>query len=279
MSHRIIPLEHRRRILLIGAAVVVLAGAAVGALVMSSAGTSGTSARSSLPATVSRKPLADQTPRQILADATSAQARAHSMHVRGAITAAGVSVTFALDVEAPGDGKGIFSERGASITIVRKGSTLYLYAGSKFWASNGDQKYAAALSGKWLEAPASQTDFASLAQFFELFRLTTQLYPAGSSAISKGPPTTVAGTKVIPLTGKAIVKGVTQSTTLFIATAGTPYVVEADASNGNEHAVIEFSRFGERVAVEVPPHAVSYDKLVNPTGAGAPAAKGAGSGT
>jgi len=263
MSNRTTPSTRRKRLLLVAAAVVVLAGAALGGLALSSTGGQRASGASGQSLSVSGgKPVVDQTPRQILAAATAAQAHVHGMHVQGAITAAGTDVTFALDVSAAGDGQGIFSERGTSITIVKKGSTLYLYAGSAFWEKNGDPQHAAALSDKWLDAPVSEADFTSLSQFFEPFRFTTQLYPAGSGAIKKGAPTSISGRKAIPLTGSATTRGVTQTTTLYVAAVGTPYVVEAMASKGNEKAVIEFSRFGEKVTAKVPPHPIGYGTIV-----------------
>jgi hypothetical protein len=265
MPNRTSPSTRRKRLLLVAAAVVVLVGAALGGLALSSTGgqrSPGASSQS--PSASAARPVIDQTPRQILAAATAAQAHVHGMHVRGAITAAGVGVTFALDVTGAGNGKGIFSERGTSITIVKSGSTLYLYAGLAFWEKNGDPLHAAALSDRWLDAPVGEADFTSLSQFFEPFRFTTQLYPAGSGAIRKGAPTTVSGQRAIPLTGAVTTGGITQTTTLYVAATGTPYVVEASASKGSEKAVIEFSKFGEKVTVKAPPHATGYATIVNP---------------
>ena len=266
--------EHRWRPLLVTIGVtVVLTGAALGGLDLSSTSASGTPGGTHTLTAASRRPLLDETPRQILAAATSAQARAHSMHLRGVITASGVPMTFALDVEAPDNGTGIFSERGTSITIMKKGSNLYLYAGDSFWAKNGEPKDAGSLGGRWLVAPATQASFRSLTQFFELFRLTTQLYPAGSGAIAKGAITVVDGDKTVPLTGRVTAKGVTQSTTLFVSATGTPYVLEASAVKEGERALIAFSHFGENVVIKVPPHPISYTTIIGSEAPGGAAGK------
>ena len=208
---------------------------------------------------------------QILAAAKKAEVAARGVHVVGTIAEGSDTIKFVVDVNHAGNGQGTFTEVGQSLKIKKLGSRVYVYADKAFWTKNGGAAVARQIGNRWVTT-SSSGQFQSLAQFFDISRMTTGLLPTGGGRPVKGATVTVGGQKVVPLrttTKGSTTKGSTttgsttstQSTTLYVAATGTPYVVKATATNGDESGTITFGHYGEPVVVKAPSKTLNLSQL------------------
>lgn len=217
---------------------------------------------SSPSASASTGSLSGKSATQVLTAVEKAEQAARGVHLVGTIAEGGDTITFDLDVSRSGDGKGTFTEQGQVMRAVKEGSQMYVYANKAFWTKNASAQTAGELGGRWVTAPASDEEFSALAQFFGISRLTTELLPSDGEPVVKGKPTTVGGQKVVPLSAVVKTKGkAAESTTIYVAATGRPYVVKATAKNGDESGTIVFSRYGETVRVKAPADALNLSGL------------------
>jgi len=202
---------------------------------------------------------------QILASVQKAEARTSGVHLTGRITQPSTSVSFALDLTGKGDGKGTFHQSGQAVAVEKVGAEIYVRATTAFWRSNGAGAEASRMGDHWIKSPAGNADFTSLAQFLGLTRLTTQLFPAGSSPVRTSKKAEVDGHKAVLVVGRATAGGRSETTTLYVAATGRPYVLEAVAVSGNEKGVLTFSHYGEKVRVRAPAHPLDITSLGQPS--------------
>jgi hypothetical protein len=209
--------------------------------------------------------LASKSASQILASVQKAEARTSGVHLTGRITQPSTSVSFSLDLTGKGDGKGTFHQSGEAVDVEKIGGDIYVRATTAFWRSNGAGTDAARMGDHWIKAPAGNPDFTSLAQFLGLTRLTTQLFPAGSAPVRTSKKAKVDGHPAVQVVGRSTTGGRTETTTLYVAATGRPYVLEAVAVSGSEKGVLTFSHYGEKVRVRPPPHPFDITSLGQPS--------------
>lgn len=237
------------------------AGAILAVVALAWGGTTAAGAVGSPAGAATRGGVASETASRILAAVQKAEADASGVHLAGRITQPSTTVSFSLDLTGAGDGEGVFRQAGQTLRVMKVGGDVYVRAGAAFWRSNGAGAEAARMDGKWIEAPAGNADFTSLAQFLGLDRLTTQLFPAGSTPQRKATAAEVGGRRVVLLVGRATAGGRSETTTLYVAATGTPYVLEARATSGGEAGVLTFTHYGEKVRVRAPPHPLDIASL------------------
>ncbi|MEV8590546.1 hypothetical protein AB0424_26785 [Streptomyces sp. NPDC051180] len=102
--------------------------------------------------------------------------------------------------------------------------------------------------GRWTKMPLSDPDAEDMTALCDLESLLSS-FDGGASGIVKGGETTVGGRKALALTEPA---GGGETSTVYVATEGTPYVLRIVTSGGDEPGTITFSRFGRPVVAKAP---------------------------
>jgi hypothetical protein len=136
--------------------------------------------------------------------------------------------------------------------MISTGQDLYMKAAAHFWITEDDANgpaMAAALHGKWLMIPGPETRSSTYAPFCSLkARLSDLSSDDGEGTVSKGRPATLDGRSVDPLVHTTP----DATTTIHVATEGTPYIVKAVKRNGIAPSTTIFTDFGRTVHVTAP---------------------------
>jgi hypothetical protein len=196
--------------------------------------------------------VASKSADQILAASRAAAAGASSAHVSGSIVTASAPISLNLDL-ATGAGRGQLSLGGLAFELIQTGGTVYIKGSTDFYRHIGGAAAAQLLQGRWLKAPTSTPEFASIASLTNLHRLLDSTL-ADHGALSKGAQTTVAGQKVIGL------RDATRGGTLYVATTGKPYPVQISRA-GNRGGSVAFDRWNQPVSISAPANAIDLAQL------------------
>jgi hypothetical protein len=197
--------------------------------------------------------VADKSPTAIIAATKTAADGAKSVHVSGSLVSGGSPITLDMNLLAGKGGRGQLSQDGLSFELIEVGGTVYIKGSQAFYKHIGGSAAAQLLQGKWLKAPASSTDFASLGQLTNLRALVDQTL-SDHSSLSKSGTKTVKGQKVVGLTDKS------KGGTLYIAATGKPYPVEI-AKSGSGTGSITFDRWDEPLTLSAPANAIDVAAL------------------
>jgi hypothetical protein len=197
--------------------------------------------------------VAAKTPNEIVAATKVAADAARSVHVSGSIVSGGSPITLDMDVLAGKGGRGQLSESGLSFELIQTGGTVYIKGSPAFYRHIGGTAAAQLLQGRWLKAPTTSSEFASLASLTDLRQLIDTTL-ANHGALTKGATTTVDGQKVVGVTDTS------KGGTLYIATTGQPYPIEVtkDGANGGK---IVLDRWNESVSLAAPANAIDIAQL------------------
>jgi hypothetical protein len=197
--------------------------------------------------------IADKSPADILAATKVASDAATTVHVSGSIVSDGSPITLDMNLLAGKGGRGQLSESGLAFELIQVGKTVYIKGSPAFYKHIGGTAAAQLLEGKWLKAPASDSDFASLSQLTDLRQLVDQTL-ASHGALTKAGSATVNGQKVVGITDK------TKGGTLYIAATGQPYPVEI-TKGGSGGGKITFDRWNKTVTLAAPANAIDVAQL------------------
>jgi hypothetical protein len=220
----------------------LVVAAALVLLIALPAGCGGSSSSSS---SSSGNGVADKSPADILAATKVAADAAKTVHVSGSID---------MNLLAGKGGRGQLSESGLAFELIQVGKTVYIKGSPAFYKKIGGTAAAQLLQGKWLKAPASNSDFASLSQLTDLRQLVDQTLETHGSSLTKGGSSTIAGQKVVGITDKA------KGGTLYIATTGQPYPVQI-VKTGSSGGKITFDRWNSSVTLAAPANAIDVAQL------------------
>jgi len=196
--------------------------------------------------------IAAKTPAAIVAATKAAADSASSAHVAGSIVSGGSPVTLDLELAASG-GRGQLALNGLGFEVVQSGGTVYIKGSSAFYRHIGGATAAQLLQGKWLKAPATTPEFASVSSLTDLHRLIDATL-ASHGTLVKTPATTVDGKRVVGLTDQ------TQGGTLYVATSGKPYPVQL-AKGGAGGGTLTFDRWNQPVSITPPANAIDLAQL------------------
>jgi len=197
--------------------------------------------------------VAAKAPTDIVAAAKVAAEGASSVHVSGSIVSGGLPITLDMDLLAGKGGRGQLTENGLGFELIQTGGTVYIKGTPAFYRHIGGTAAAQLLQGKWLKAPTTSKEFASIASLTDLHQLVdTTLTNHGT--LAKGATTTVDGQKVVGVTDTA------KDGTLYVAEAGQPYPIEITKS-GAGGGTITFDRWNESVALAAPANAIDITQL------------------
>ena len=197
--------------------------------------------------------VAAKTPTEILAATKVAADAATSVHVSGSIVSSGAPITLDMDLLAGKGGRGQLSENGLSFELIQISGTVYLKGSSAFYRHIGGSAAAQLLQGKWLKAPATSKDFASITSLTDLRQLVDTTL-ANHGTLTKGGTTSVNGQKVVGVTDTS------KGGTLYIAASGQPYPIEI-TKDGASGGKIVFDRWNESVSLAAPANAIDIAQL------------------
>jgi hypothetical protein len=175
--------------------------------------------------------VANESAQQILNSALGALRSAHSVHVKGSGTQNGSPISIDLTLYSSGDADGTITMNSQTFQLVKIGSTDYVMANESFWQNSGNVPAATAanLAGKWVTIPDSQANIGSQ---FSIDSFASSL-DSNVGTVTKGSTSTVDGQAAISVISS-------KQGTLWVATTGTPYPIEAQ-SNG--HSTSELGSF------------------------------------
>ena len=190
---------------------------------------------------------------EILAATKAAADAASSVHVSGSIVSGGSPITLDMNLLAGKGGRGQLSEGGLSFELIQVNKTVYIKGSAAFYKHIGGSAAAQLLQGKWLKAPSTSSDFASLGQLTDLHQLVDQTL-ANHGTVTKLGTSTVNGEKVVGLTDK------TKGGTLYIAATGQAYPIQI-AKSGSGGGKINFSAWNKPVTLAAPANAIDVAQL------------------
>lgn len=203
-------------------------------------------------------PFKGMTGPQIVNKAIGATKTAKSLTLDVATTSADGPLKAYMSMDRKGQCAGTLSV-GVTGTaeLIKSGGTAYMRFDEAFLREQGkgepkEQQEAVLkmLKGKWVKTDASDPDARDSLELCDLNALLAE-FEQGLNFAAAGEETTVNGKKALKLT-----EGTgAETTTLYVATEGTPYLLKIVTKGGEEPGTIAFS---------------SYDK---PVPAGKPAAK------
>lgn len=197
--------------------------------------------------------VASKTPTQIVAAAKAAAAGAASAHVAGSIVEGGKPITLDMELVAGKGGKGRISLEGLTVSIIQLNGAVYINGSTAFYRHVAGAAAAQLLQGKWLKAPASSSDFASLASLTDLGKLIDTTLASHGKLAGAGTKT-IAGQKAVGVTD------VTKGGTLYVASTGSAYPIEL-VKSGASGGKIVFNRWNKPVTLTAPANAVNINQL------------------
>ncbi|MGW8361370.1 hypothetical protein ACWGK1_12475 [Streptomyces wedmorensis] len=104
------------------------------------------------------------------------------------------------------------------------------------------------LKGRWLKSSAKEADADGMLELCDLDALLDG-FEQGATDIAKGDETTVDGHRALALTEPG---DAGETSTVYVATEGTPYILKIVTKGGEEPGTITFSHYGQPVAAKVP---------------------------
>ncbi len=163
--------------------------------------------------------VASKSPAEILAATKSAADGASSVHIAGSLSSGGSPITLDMYLASGTGGRGKLAENGLSFELIVVDNSIYIKGSPAFYSHFGGSAATQLFRGKWLKAPASSGELASLASLTDLSKLIDQAL-ANTSTLVKGAATTVGGQAVVELTDAA------KDGSIYVATTGKPFPVE-----------------------------------------------------
>ena len=133
--------------------------------------------------------VASKSPEQIVEASKAAAAKAASVHVTGSTISENKPISLDMELVAGKGAKGHISIEGLRIDIVELEHAFYLNGSPAFYSRVAGPAAAQLLEGKWLKAPTSSGNFASLSKLTDLAtadRLHARLATARSSTRARG---------------------------------------------------------------------------------------------
>ena len=144
----------------------------------------------------------DKSPKEILAEVSSAIAKVKSYHLEGTQTdAKDGHLTLAADVSSEGKLRGRFGNEGKQVEFVVVGNSSYIKANATFWKDQGGAegpKIAKLLDGKWVKSPGGASSFLRGL----LPKDIGYCLQRDAGTLTKGPSQTVDGKEMIVIANK-----------------------------------------------------------------------------
>jgi hypothetical protein len=226
---------HTRKLLITPVAIAILAMALAGC---GSSSTNGVESKS---------------PTEIISAAQKAAESAKSVRVAGSVSNAGTKLAINLQIVQGKGAKGTISEGPLSFELIRVGSKVYIKGSASFYQHFAGSEAAKLLEGRWLQAPATTGEFATLGSLTNMHQLLgTILGQQGS--LSKGGTSRLDGKRVVAVKDKA------KGGVLYVATTGKPYPIQISKS-GSGGGKVTFDEWDAPVKIAAPASSINIEKL------------------
>ena len=150
-------------------------------------------------------------------------------------------------------GAGRSPRAGSRFELIVVDGTVYIKGSPAFYSHFGGSAAAQLFRGKWLKAPVTGGELASLASLTNLGKLLEQTL-SSNGALVRGATTTVASQPVVELRDTA------HNGSLYVATTGQPYPIEI-VKRGAETGHVSFTRWNQPVTLAAPADAIDLSQL------------------
>jgi hypothetical protein len=231
--------------------------AAIAVLLVGCGGSKNTSSTTgSATATTTTAPdngISSKSANEIVAAMQTAVASATSVHIVGAGTSGGSSISLNLKLVRGKGGAGHIALAGLGFDIIRIGHKVYINASKSFLVHYAGSS-AAGLSGKWFYVSASTKGLGSLGSLTDIDALINQIL-SSHGTLAKGSETSIDGQPAIAINDTK------NGGVLYIATTGPAYPLELTPGKSNGTGVIKFTAWDQPIALKAPPHPLDYSKL------------------
>jgi hypothetical protein len=197
--------------------------------------------------------VASKTAPQIVAAAKAAADGAATVHVAGTIVNGRKPLSMDMELLRERGGHGRIALEGLTIDLIRVDRIVYVNGSAAFYRHVAGRAAARLLQGKWLKAPASSGNFASLASLTDLRKLIDTTL-ADHGTLARGPTSMIDGQKAVAI------EDVTGGGTLYIAASGSPYPIEI-VKHGGGGGRITFDRWNKAVVLAAPTNAININAL------------------
>ncbi|MCO4699615.1 hypothetical protein LRR80_05711 [Streptomyces sp. RO-S4] len=225
---------------------------------------SGSDANSTVPTAKTKHPFDTMTPEQINGQVREAVKELTSMRLTGKASSDGRQVGVDLAIDVRGSCNGTVSNALGPIHIIKRGSRVYVKAREDYWRATFSRGMTAEQTetmvdhfrGRWIKPPRLMSEtLGALCNDFET--LLELLSPGSSGNATRGADATVGGQPTAVLTERTT----TDTTTVYIAKEGKPYLLRATLVGGNDPMDLTFSDHNKPVDTTPPP----ADQILDPT--------------
>ena len=189
--------------------------------------------------------VAQLAPDQILEKAKAAAKAASSVHLKGTVATSDSGTAIDLRYNRDAGTVGTVTQNGQAIQLVFQGQDLFFKASSDTWTGlTGDSRAGELLGDRWVKIPPQAAGFEKVTTLATFNRFIDKaLTPEGG--LTKTGTKTVRGLNVVGVVEKA------NNETLYVATEGEPYPVQAQSDTGR--GALDFLDWNEPVDVQAPP--------------------------
>ncbi|MFI9616839.1 hypothetical protein ACIHCM_35050 [Streptomyces sp. NPDC052023] len=204
------------------------------------------------------------TTQQIDKQAREAFRNATSLRLAGTISSDGQQLEVDLALDALGSCNGAVGNSLGIMHIIKSGPLVYVKAQDDFWRATFSREMTAEqteamvalFAGRWVKPPRLMSATAGR-MCNRLGSLTEALSPASGGNPTREADAVVGGRPVAVLAERTT----TETTTVYIAKEGKPYILKATVTGGNEPADVTFSDYNKPVDTTPPPP----DQILDPT--------------
>ncbi|MFI6091596.1 hypothetical protein [Streptomyces sp. NPDC051218] len=208
---------------------------------------------------LSAQEISDKAQRELL-DAKSVHLK---LEQRGANTDGDepVSMDLTLDQDDNCVGSLRMADDGGGLELIKQGKKVWMKPDLAFWKAQlpGGRGEAAAevIGDRYLYGTTDDALLRDMAGVCDLNAIQDEVKNKSddNTALRKGETTKVDGTSVIPVTGREDGR----TTTLYVATEGTPYLVRATEKGGGTDSTLKLSDYDKPVPTKTPSDEDSVD--------------------
>lgn len=190
---------------------------------------------------------------EIVSSAQKAAESAKSVRVAGAVNTAGLKLSLNIQIEKGTGAKGSISEGPLSFELIRVGSSVYIKGSPAFYEHFAGGEAAKLLEGKWLQAPATSGEFATLGSLTDMHQLLHAVL-GHTDSLTKAGTSTVDGKKVVAVKDKS------KESILYVATTGKPYPIQISKA-GSTGGKVTFDEWDAPITIKAPSGAINVNKL------------------
>ncbi|MET9428175.1 MULTISPECIES: hypothetical protein [unclassified Streptomyces] len=209
-------------------------------------------------------PFAGMTADQIADKSLDVTKAVDSLKAKVTDTVEKVPETFEVVVSKTGECDGTLTSEGASVQFRHAAKAYYLKGDEKYWRQGEEDSpkeevdaMVEILKGRWVEMPQADAEAEGMAEMCD----SDGLLDVGDdvTGLTRGADTTVDGQPAAVLTKK----DGAETTTLYVAAKGEPYLLKYTVVGGEAPASGDFRDFGKPVTVTAPPadQIVDLEKL------------------